>query len=117
MSSFSHGVAQFNAVAVGHPQHGGFGQEVAGPALPGPQSAVEPGTAGQVGERAAIVVPEPVVESQLADVLHGLQHTDGDQFAQGEDGLAMAGNIGQGDVDLAEQFGDKIGNVLGVPRC
>lgn len=79
-SPFPHWMTQFNAVAVGHALHGGLGQEVAGPVLLGSQSAVEAGPVGQLGEQVTIVVPEPMVEGSLADVLHGLQHTNGDQL-------------------------------------
>ena len=42
----------------------------------------------------AVVVFEPVVESPLTNVLHGLRHADGDQFTDGEDGLAVVGSLG-----------------------
>ena len=63
----------------------------------------------------AIVVLEPVVEGPLADVLHGLEHADGDQFAYELDGLAMVRGVSQDVVCLVEQFGDKIGDVREVP--
>ena len=113
-SAFSHRMTQFT---VGHAQHGAVGQEIAGPVLLGPQPPVETGAVRQLGEQIAIVVFEPVVESSLANVLHGLQHADGDQFTDGEDGLAVVGSLGQGVIYFAEQFGDKIGDVHGVPRC
>ena len=49
----------------------------------------------------------------LADVLDSLQHTDGDQFAEGEDGLAVVGNIRKDVVDLTEQFGEKSAMFMG----
>ena len=39
---------------------------------------------GQYGKEVAIVVSEPGVEGPLADVLHGLEHANGDQFTQGK---------------------------------
>ena len=115
--TFPYGMTQFDAVAVGHAQDGGLGQEAAGPVLLGLQLAEETGAFRQFGEEVAIVVPEPVVEGPLADVLDGLQHANGDQSTEGEDGLAVVGNIGQGVVYLTEQFGDKIGDVHRVHRC
>jgi hypothetical protein len=73
------------------------------------------GTVGQVGEEVTIVVLEPVIEGPLADVLHGLERTDGDQFVCEEDGLAVVRGVRQGLIYLAEQYGDKIGDVHGVP--
>ena len=63
----------------------------------------------------SIVVFEPMVEGPLFDVFHGIENADGDQFADGEDGLGVSGNLGQGIVYLAVEFGDKIGDVHGVP--
>ena len=94
-------MAQFNAVAVGHAQDSRLGQEVSDPAGLGFQPAEEAGAVGQFGEEAAIVVFEPVVEGTLFDVFHGVEHTDGDQFADGKDGLRVLGKIGQGVVYLA----------------
>ena len=108
-------MAQFNAVAVGHAQQGGLGQEVPGPAGFGCQVAEQAGAVGQFGEEAAIVVGEPVVEGAAADVLHGVERADGEHFAEGEDGLGMLGEVGQGVVYLAVEFGDKIGDVHEVP--
>ena len=57
-------VAQFDAIAVGHAQDGGVGQEVARPAGLGFQPAEEAGAVRKVGEEVAIVVLEPVVEGR-----------------------------------------------------
>ena len=108
-SSFPHWVAQFNTIAVGHAQHGGLGQEIAGSMLLGPHPAIELSRVGQVGEKVAIGVPEPALGGPSAGVVDGLPHTDGDQLAEGEDGLAVVGSLGQGVVYLTEQFGDKTG--------
>ena len=108
-------MAQFHAIAVGHAQDGGLGQEAAGPAgLPLPP-AEEAGAFGQFGEQVAIVVSEPIIEAAAADVLDGVEHADGDQLADREDRLGMPGSVAQGVVDLAVQFGDKIDDVHGVP--
>ena len=48
---FAYGMTQFYCVAVGHPQDGGPGQEVAGPVPLHPQPTVETSAAGQFGKR------------------------------------------------------------------
>lgn len=82
----AHRMAQFNAVAVGDAQDGRLDQELAGPALFGLQPAEETGAFRQFGEEMTIIVLEPVVEGTLLDVLDGVEHADGDQFADGEPG-------------------------------
>ena len=113
----AHRMAQFNAVAVGDAQDGRLGQEVAGPAGLGFQPAEETGTLRQFGEEMAIVILEPMVEGTLLDVLDGVEHADGDQFAYGEPGLGMGCHRREGIVYLAVEFGDKIGDVHEVPCC
>ena len=81
----------------------------------GLQAAEQPGAFWQFGKATAIVVFEPAVEGALFDVLHGIEHADGDQFTDGQDGLGVLRNSRQGVVYLAVQFGDKIGNVDEVP--
>ena len=117
-------MAQFNAVAVGHAQDDGLGQEVAGPAGLGFQATSgRGGCVRAVGEQVAIVVFEPIVEAAAADpvsstgqaVLDGVEDADGDQLADGEDGLTVLGNVGQGVVYPAVEFGDRIDDVHGVP--
>ena len=56
-----------------------------------------------------------MVEGPLCNLLHDLQYADGDQLAEGENGLAVLGHPRQGVVYLAVEFGDKIGDVYGVP--
>ncbi len=89
-------MAQFDAVAVGHPQQGGLRQETAGPAGFGFQTPQQASAVGQFGKELAIVVGEPVVEGATTDPLHGVECADGDHFAEGEDGLGMLGEVGQG---------------------
>ena len=117
IASRAHRMAQFNAVAVGDAQDGRLGQEVAGPAGLGFQSAEEAGALRQFGEEMTIVVLEPVVESAATDVLDGVEHADGDQFACGEPGLGMGRHRREGVIYFAVEFGDKIGDVHGVPCC
>ena len=82
-------MAQFDAVVVGDAQDGGLGQEVAGPAGLGGQPTVETGAFRQFGEEPTIVIPEPMAAGILLDVLDGVEHADGDQFADGEPSLGM----------------------------
>ena len=47
----------------------------------GKQAEEDAGVFGQVGEEVPIVFLEPVVEGTLANVLHGMEDSVGDQFA------------------------------------
>ena len=71
----------------------------------------------QFGEQMVIVVLEPVVEGTLLDTLDGVNHDDGNQFANGEDGPAMVRNIRQGVVHPAVKFGDTISDIHEVSCC
>ena len=78
------------------------------------QAAKLAGAFRQLGEPVAVVVPELGIESALADAFDDVENADSCDFADGEDGLGMAGSIGDGVIYLAAEFGAKIGAVHGV---
>ena len=53
----------------------------------------------------------------LIDVLDGVEHADGDQFAYGEPSLGTGRLPREGIAYLAVEFSDKISNVHEVPCC
>ena len=61
-----------------------------------------------------VVVPEPGIESALADAFDDVENAYGNDFADGQDGLGMAWRVGDGVIYLAAEFVAKIGDVRGV---
>ena len=59
---------------------------------------------GSLGEQVSVVVAEPGVKSALADAFDGVEDVDGYDFAAGEDGLGVAGRVGDGIIYLAEEL-------------
>ena len=108
------GMAQLNAIAVGDAHQGGRGQEASRPVLLTMPAAKPVGAFRQLGEPAAVVVPEPGIASALADAFDDVENADSYDFADGQDGLGMTGRVGDGVIYLAEKFGAKIGAVHGV---
>ena len=107
-------MTELNARAVGHAHRNGLGQQVAGPVLLGPQTAVKAGALRQFGKEVAIVVPEPVAEGSLGDVLDGLDHANDPQCAEGKDGLAMVGALGKASSIWQNSSVIKSGMCIGV---
>src|SRR5579871_1039695 len=72
-ASFSTRMDQLDAVAVGHSQHGGFGQEPACPLLMGGEEFKEPCSLGQIGKHREQVSMDPTIESPFAASFEGEQ--------------------------------------------
>ena len=89
-------MAQLNAIAVGDAHQGGLGQEASRAVLLTMQAAKQGCAFRQLGEQAAVVVPEPGIENALADAFDAVADADGCDFADGQDGLGMAGSGGDG---------------------
>ena len=87
------GMAQLNAVAVGDAHQGRLSQEASSPVLLRMQAAKPAGAFRQLGEPAAVVVPEPGIESVLADAFDAVENADSYDFADGQDGLGMARRV------------------------
>ena len=107
-------MAQLNAVTVGNAHQSRGDREVPGPVALGVPAAEQAGACRQFGEQASVVVAETGVESALADAFDGVEDADSNDFADGEDGLGVAGGVGDGVIYFAEEFSDKVCDVPGV---
>ena len=107
-------MAPHNAIAVGDAHQSRRGPEASRPVLSRMPAAEAAGAFRQLGEPAAVVVPESGIESARADAFDGGENADSCDFADGADGLGMARRVGDGVIYLAEEFGAKIGDVHSV---
>ncbi len=81
---FAPGMAEFDAVTVGDPQHGRFGQEDLGPVVVGLQEPKQAGALGQRREPARIIVAQPAGcprgQGARADAFQGEQQAERHHF-------------------------------------
>lgn len=101
-------MAQFDAVAIGHAQDGGFSQEILGPVHMRRKEPKQARALGQGGKPVGIIPPQPAVERAWADTFEREEEGQRDDLAGIQLGLWMLWHRLQLLVNTTKQGNDKI---------